>query len=75
MGGLGKTLMAAGALLFLAGALVWAAARFGLPLGRLPGDVSWQGKNVKVFAPFTTMIVVSVVLTLILNLISRFGGK
>ncbi len=68
-----RLLMIAGALLFVVGAALFIASKLGIPLGRLPGDISWQGKNVRVFAPITTMIVVSVVLTVILNLISRFG--
>lgn len=72
MNGAARLLMIAGALLFAAGAALFVASKLGIPLGRLPGDISWQGKNVRVFAPVTTMIVVSVVLTVILNLISRF---
>jgi hypothetical protein len=67
--------MTAGAALFAAGFLAYVASKFGLPLGRLPGDISWSGKNFKVFAPITSMIVVSLILTIILNLVSKFGGK
>jgi Protein of unknown function (DUF2905) len=48
------------------------AARFGLPLGRLPGDVAYRGKHVSVFFPIGTSILISIVLSLILYLISRF---
>jgi len=37
---LGKMLLGLGLLLALIGAVILAAARFGLPLGRLPGDIS-----------------------------------
>ena len=67
--------MIIGAALFAAGAVMWLVSKLGIPLGRLPGDVSWEGKNVRVYAPFATMIIVSVVLTIILNVIARFGGK
>ena len=70
-----RTLMIIGAALFAAGAVMWLVSKLGIPLGRLPGDVSWEGKNVRVYAPFATMIIVSVVLTIILNVIARFGGK
>ncbi len=69
---LAKTLMIFGLVLFCAGALLFAASKLGLPFGKLPGDIAWQGKSVKVFVPITSMIVASVVLTLILNLIARF---
>ena len=71
-----RMLMGMGILLFVTGLVVYILSKTGIPLGnfgKLPGDISWQGKNVKVFAPITSMIVVSVVLTIILNLISRFG--
>jgi hypothetical protein len=70
-----RLLMTAGAVLFLAGAAAELAAKFGIRLGRLPGDIVWEGKNVKVFFPVVTMILVSVALTLILNLIARFVKK
>ena len=72
MTGVARFLMAAGVVLFLAGAALYLAARLGLPLGRLPGDVSYEGKNVRIFAPITTMIIVSLVLTLVLNIFSRW---
>lgn len=75
MNGLAKVLMVAGAAIFLAGCAVLAIEKLGLPFGRLPGDISYEGKNFKVFAPITSMIVASVVLTIIVNLIARFGGK
>lgn len=68
----GKALLAIGAVLILAGGLVLLAARLGLPLGRLPGDFSYRGRNVSFFFPLGTSILVSVLLSLVLYLISRF---
>ncbi|MGA2754302.1 MAG: DUF2905 domain-containing protein [Terracidiphilus sp.] len=68
---LGKMLLGLGLLLALIGAVILAAARFGLPLGRLPGDISYKGKNVSFYFPLGTSIVISVVLSAILYLISR----
>jgi hypothetical protein len=45
----GKLLLGLGLLLIGIGAAPVIAARFGLPLGRLPGDVSYRGKHVAVF--------------------------
>ncbi|GHV26966.1 hypothetical protein FACS1894167_01160 [Synergistales bacterium] len=67
-----KLLMIAGCVIFAAGAVMYAASKFGLPFGKLPGDISYEGKNFKVFAPLTSMIVLSVILTIALNLITRF---
>lgn len=40
--------------------------------GRLPGDLRSEGDNVSVFFPITSMIIVSVVATVLLNLFDRF---
>jgi len=42
-----------------------------LPIGRLPGDILIDRPGFKLFAPFTTMIVLSLVLTLILSWLRR----
>jgi hypothetical protein len=42
-----------------------------LPFGRLPGDIVIDRPGLKIFAPFTTMIVLSLVLSLILWLLRR----
>jgi hypothetical protein len=42
-----------------------------LPLGRLPGDIVVDRPGFRLFAPFTTMIIVSVVLSLIVWLLRR----
>jgi hypothetical protein len=72
MNELGKALVGIGLLLAAIGAALVLAARFGLPLGRLPGDMSWRGKNFSIFFPLGTSILVSIVLSAILFLISRF---
>jgi cytosine/uracil/thiamine/allantoin permease len=71
--GIAKILMISGGLIFFAGLVIFAFSKLGivLPLGKLPGDISYSGKNFKVFAPITSMIIVSVLLTLILNVLSR----
>jgi di/tricarboxylate transporter len=45
------------------GALSW--------FGRLPGDIRHEGASTRVFVPITSMILVSVVLTVVINLVSR----
>jgi hypothetical protein len=70
MGDIGRILMVGGGALFLVGLVLALGGR--LPgLGHLPGDITIQRGNFTLYAPFGTMIVISVVLTLVLNLISR----
>ena len=74
MPGIGKGLMIVGAVVIVLGLVLMLAGRFNLPLGRLPGDITWRGKNSVVYFPIATSIIVSIVLSLILYLISRFRG-
>jgi hypothetical protein len=71
MGDLGRLLMVAGVGIFVLGLLVTLAGR--VPgFGQLPGDITIQRQNFTLYAPIGTMIVVSIILTLVLNLLSRF---
>ena len=64
-----RVLIVLGLLIALAGLLwPWLAK---LPLGRLPGDVVVDRPGFKVFAPFTTMLVVSLVISLLVWLFRR----
>ena len=64
-----RLLIATGLLIAAIGLLwPWLAK---LPLGRLPGDIVIDRPGFKLFAPFTTMIVLSLVLSLILWLLRR----
>jgi hypothetical protein len=71
MGELGKALAGIGLVLLVVGALMMVAARFGLPLRRLPGDIAYKGKNFSFYFPLGTSILISVVLSAILYVISR----
>jgi hypothetical protein len=68
---LGKLLLVLGGVIVLIGAVLLFAGRFNLPLGRLPGDITYRGKNTVVYFPLATSIIVSIVLSLILWLINR----
>lgn len=72
MSSLGKLLIGAGGLLILIGAIVLLAGRADIPIGRLPGDISYRGKNTAVFFPITTCIILSIVLSFIIWLVNRF---
>lgn len=54
---------------------MYLAAKFGLPLGRLPGDIRIEGENGSFYFPITTSILVSVVLTVVVNMVIRILRK
>ena len=71
MNELGKALLGLGLLLVVVGAVLVLAARFGLPLGRLPGDIAYRGKNVSFYFPLGTCILISIVLSILLYVFSH----
>ncbi len=71
MSEMGKMLIGMGCVLILVGVLLVVAARLHLPLGKLPGDILYRGKNTTVYFPLATCIVVSVVLTVVLWLVGK----
>ena len=71
MSDLGKLLMVFGAVLLVAGVLLTFAGRMNLPLGRMPGDIVYRGKNTVFYFPLVTSLLLSIVLSLIFYLIGR----
>jgi hypothetical protein len=63
---LAKTLIALGAVLVLSGCVLLALQKLGL--GRLPGDFTWKGKHGSVHLPLASSLLLSLVLTILLNL-------
>jgi hypothetical protein len=72
MYGLARLLIRFGLLLLLAGGIVYLLGRLGISFGRLPGDFAWKRRNVSVYFPLGTSILISLLLTLILYLVARF---
>ena len=72
MTGLAKVLVKLGLILILAGGVVYALDRFGIRVGHLPGDLSWRRKNVSVFFPLGTSLLLSILLSLLFYILSRF---
>ena len=72
---LGRLLVFLGLGLAAIGALLWGLSRTRLPVGQLPGDFRLEFGNVSCFVPLATMVVISLLLTLILNVILRFLNK
>lgn len=67
---LGRWLLIAGLAVAGLGLLLLLAGRLGLE--RMPGDLVWQGENWTVYVPLGWMIVLSIALTILLNLLA--GG-
>lgn len=68
---LARGFVVAGLVLVAIGAIVWGVGRV-LDLGNLPGDIAHRSENVRIYAPITTMIIISIVLTVLLNLLLRW---
>ena len=72
---LARGLIIFGLSLTLIGGLIYVVARLGVPLGRLPGDIRIQGENLTCVFPLATSIILSILLTVILNIAIRFINK
>jgi len=68
---IGKWIILIGLGLAVLGGLVWLAGRVGLPLGRLPGDIIIQNGNFSFYFPCASAILVSVLLSVLLNVAVR----
>ncbi len=71
----GKILLSFGVLLILGGGLLMLLSRFNLPFGRLPGDIRIERENFTCIFPLASSILISVLLTLLLNLALRFWRR
>ena len=62
---MGRMLAILGVALVVIGGIVMLLARTGLPLGRLPGDIVYRGKNTAFYIPLASCILISVVLSIV----------
>lgn len=70
MGDIGRLLIGMGVVLIIIGGVVLLAGK--VPwVGRLPGDILIERENVRIFIPLGTMLVLSLLLTVIANLVAR----
>jgi Flp pilus assembly protein protease CpaA len=69
---LGKFLVVAGVVAIVVGVALLGLGRMGIPLGKLPGDMVYRGKNTTVYFPLATSVLVSLVLSVVLYLVSRW---
>jgi hypothetical protein len=75
MESIGRYVMLGGIALFLVGGMIFLSAKLGLPLGRLPGDIRIEREGFSFYFPLASSILVSVVLTVILNVVIRLLKK
>jgi hypothetical protein len=66
---IGRILLIIGLVLVVVGALAMLGVR--LPFGRLPGDIAIEGERSGFFFPIASMLIISVILTILLNLFLR----
>ena len=72
--GVGRLLLLGGIILGVLGVILILAPN--LPfIGRLPGDIRIETDNVRIYLPLGTMLVVSLVLTVVLNLLGGMGRR
>ena len=72
MAEIGRIIVILGISLIVIGGIVMLLGRAGLPLGRLPGDIVYKGKNTIFYFPLATSILLSIVLSIVMYLVGRF---
>lgn len=75
MENIARFLIIGGILLLLIGGGLFLAARFGIPVGRLPGDIRIERGNGLFYFPVVTSCLLSILLTIVLNVIIRFLNR
>jgi fumarate reductase subunit D len=68
---LGRLLIVAGLALAALGVVVLLINKLDLPIGRLPGDIVYRGRNTTFYFPWVSCLIISVILTLILWVVNR----
>lgn len=68
----GKYIIIFGIILVIVGLILHFAGNSLNWLGRLPGDIRIEKENQRIYIPVTSMILISIILTIIVNLIRKF---
>lgn len=71
MADFGRLLIIIGLVIAFAGLALLLAARHLPWLGNLPGDLRYEGENFKIYFPLATMILISILGTILLNIVIR----
>ena len=75
MDNIARYLVIGGILLILIGGGLFLASRLGIPLGRLPGDIRVERGSGLFYFPIVTSCLLSILLTIVLNIIIRFFNR
>jgi len=67
----GRLLIIIGLVIAFVGVIILIATRFFPWLGNLPGDIRLESDNSKIYIPLATMILISVLATILLNIVIR----
>jgi H+/Cl- antiporter ClcA len=67
----GKYILIAGIFIVVAGALIYFFNDYFKWIGKLPGDIRIEKENFRFYFPLATMIVISIVITIIINIFKR----
>ena len=71
MENIARYLIIGGLILILIGGGVYLAGKMGIPFGRLPGDIRIEGEKGSFYFPVVTSLLLSIILTVVLNIIFR----
>ena len=72
---IGRWLLIFGLIVAAVGGVLLLADRLGLPIGRLPGDLRFERGGISCFVPLASSILISLLLTLAINLIGRWLSR
>jgi hypothetical protein len=75
MENIARWLVIGGIVLILIGGGIYLASRFGIPIGRLPGDIRIERGSGAFYFPIVTSCLLSILLTIVLNIIIRFFNR
>jgi hypothetical protein len=68
----GKYIIASGIFIVIAGTFIYFFHDYFKWFGKLPGDIRIEKESYRFYFPLATMIVISIVITLIINIFKRF---
>ena len=68
---LGRALIFLGVIIAIVGAVLYLSGRANLPIGRLPGDITYRKGNFTFYAPLATSILLSIILSVIVYFLNR----
>jgi hypothetical protein len=71
----GRLMLIIGLVIAFIGLILLLAGRYIPWLGNLPGDFRYETENVKIYVPLATMILVSILATVLLNILLRFFNR